>query len=123
MVPLPASETNIRSSVGSSRVFMKKLLVIDALSSAYRAFHALPPMTNSSGAPTGAVFGFIRMLLKALEVYRPDGAVIAGDAPFPTRRREKYPQYKANRPPMPSAPRRTPCASPGSRFRASRPTT
>ena len=61
----------------------------------------MPPMTTSSGMPTGAVYGFIRMMMKAIDLYQPDGLVIAADAPGPNFRHQKYPEYKANRPAMP----------------------
>lgn len=79
----------------------EKLMLIDANSLLYRAFFALPPLENSKGQPTGAVYGFINMLLKLLEDYPVDYAVAAFDLPGPTRHTEEYKDYKANRPPTP----------------------
>lgn len=79
----------------------EKLMLIDANSLLYRAFFALPPLENSKGQPTGAVYGFINMLMKLLEDYPVDYAVAAFDLPGPTRHTQEYAQYKANRPPTP----------------------
>lgn len=79
----------------------EKLMLIDANSLLYRAFFALPPLENSSGQPTGAVYGFINMLMKLLEDYPVDYAVAAFDLPGPTKRSLEYKEYKANRPPTP----------------------
>lgn len=79
----------------------EKVMLIDANSLLYRAFFALPPLENSKGQPTGAVYGFINMLMKLLEDYPVDYAVAAFDLPGPTRRVEEYAEYKANRPPTP----------------------
>jgi DNA polymerase-1 len=79
---------------------MAKLILIDGSSYLYRAFHALPPLTNSHGEPTGALFGVVNMLRATLKA-RPDHVAFVSDAPGPTFRNELYDQYKANRPPMP----------------------
>ncbi len=79
---------------------MAKLTLIDGSSYLYRAFHALPPLSNAKGEPTGALFGVVNMLRATLEA-RPDYAAFVIDAPGPTFREELYPEYKANRPPMP----------------------
>ncbi|NLO87270.1 MAG: DNA polymerase I [Firmicutes bacterium] len=79
----------------------KSVMLIDANSLLYRAFFALPPLENSKGQPTGAVYGFINMLMKLLEEYPVDYAVAAFDLPGPTRRAQEYQEYKANRPPTP----------------------
>lgn len=75
--------------------------VIDAHSLIYQVFHALPEMTSPSGAPVGAVFGFVRDLLFLLESKRPDYLFCAFDLPGKTFRHELFDQYKADRPPMP----------------------
>lgn len=80
---------------------MERLLLIDGMSNAYRAFYAIRGLTTSRGRPTNAVFGFIKILLKILEEYRPDYVAIAGDAKGPTLRHEEYGDYKAGRRPMP----------------------
>lgn len=73
------------------------LLAIDANSLAYRAFHALPEtMTDPSGNPTGAVYGFGSMLATLLQ-YRPAGLVLAWDTPGPTFRHHIDPSYKEGR--------------------------
>ncbi len=79
---------------------MKRLVLIDGSSYLYRAFHALPPLSNAAGEPTGALFGVVNMLRAHLKE-QPDYAAFVVDAPGPTFRDELYPQYKANRPPMP----------------------
>ena len=80
----------------------KKLLVlVDGSSYLFRAFHALPPLTNSSGQPTGAVVGVINMLRKLMADHDPDYVGVVFDAPGKTFRDEIYAEYKAHRPPMP----------------------
>ena len=75
----------------------RKLVLIDL----YRAFHALPPLTNSRGEPTGAVLGVLNMLQKLLKEENPELVAVVFDAPGRTFRDELFEQYKANRPPMP----------------------
>jgi len=79
---------------------MAKLILIDGSSYLYRAFHALPPLTNAHGEPTGALFGVVNMLRSTLKA-APEYLAFVADAPGPTFREEMYPQYKANRPSMP----------------------
>jgi len=79
---------------------MKRLVLIDGSSYLYRAFHALPPLTNDAGEPTGALFGVVNMLRSTL-AERPDYVAFVVDAPGKTFRDDLDPQYKANRPPMP----------------------
>jgi DNA polymerase I len=79
---------------------MPKLILIDGSSYLYRAFHALPPLSNARGEPTGALFGVVNMLRATLKA-KPDYLAFVGDAPGPTFRDTLYAQYKANRPPMP----------------------
>jgi len=79
---------------------MPRLVLIDGSSYLYRAFHALPPLSNAHGEPTGALFGVVNMLRAILKA-RPDYAAFVADAPGPTFRDALYPQYKANRPPAP----------------------
>ena len=79
----------------------KKVAVIDGNSLMHRAFHAVPPTMNApDGTPTNAVFGFIAMLLKFIDVSNPDAIVCAFDAGRPKFRTEALEQYKAQRPPM-----------------------
>ena len=79
---------------------MAKLILIDGSSYLYRAFHALPPLTNEHGEPTGALFGVVNMLRATLKA-KPDYLAFVSDAAGPTFRDELYDQYTANRPPMP----------------------
>ncbi|GAB3346506.1 DNA polymerase I [Lysobacter tyrosinilyticus] len=79
---------------------MKRLVLIDGSSYLYRAFHALPPLTNEAGEPTGALFGVVNMLRAHLKE-QPDYIAFVVDAPGPTFRDELYPEYKANRQAMP----------------------
>jgi DNA polymerase-1 len=77
------------------------LVLIDGSSYLYRAFHALPPFTNSRGEPTGAVLGVVNMLLKFLREYEATQFAVVFDAPGKTFRDELFAEYKAHRPPMP----------------------
>ena len=79
---------------------MAKLTLIDGSSYLYRAFHALPPLTNAAGEPTGALFGVVNMLRATLNE-KPDYAAFVVDAPGRTFRDDLYAEYKANRAPMP----------------------
>ena len=78
-----------------------RLILVDGSSYLFRAFHALPPLTNSKGMNTGAAKGVIGML-KRLQADNPaDQLVVIFDAKGPTFRNDIYSEYKANRPPMP----------------------
>ena len=77
------------------------LYIVDALNFLFRAFHALPPLSNSKGLPTGAVYGLCQMLLRIERDWRPTHLCVIYDAPGPTFRDEIFAAYKANRPPMP----------------------
>jgi DNA polymerase-1 len=79
---------------------MPNLTLIDGSSYLYRAFHALPPLSNAKGEPTGALFGVVNMLRATLKA-KPDYVAFVSDAPGPTFRNVLYDRYKANRPPMP----------------------
>ncbi|MDP6436591.1 MAG: DNA polymerase I [Gammaproteobacteria bacterium] len=79
----------------------RSLLLIDGSSYLYRAFHALPELTASSGAQTGAIHGVLNMLHKILGDMQPELIAVVMDAPGKTFRDELYAEYKANRPPMP----------------------
>jgi DNA polymerase I len=78
------------------------LVLVDGSSYVYRAFHALPPLTNSRGEPTGAVHGVMNMLLKFVKDYQPQCIAVVFDASGKTFRDELFAEYKANRPPMPN---------------------
>ncbi len=75
--------------------------MVDGSSYLYRAFHALPPLTNSRGEPTGAVLGVLNMLGKLMKEESPDRVAVVFDAPGRTFRDDLFDQYKAHRPPMP----------------------
>ncbi len=79
----------------------RKLLLIDGSSYLYRAFHALPPLSNSRGQPTGAVLGVLNMLNKLIKEEAPDRIAVVFDAPGRTFRDDLFEQYKAHREPMP----------------------
>ncbi|MCG6908893.1 MAG: DNA polymerase I [Deltaproteobacteria bacterium] len=79
----------------------KTVYLIDGSGYIYRAYHAIRGLSNSRGLPTNAVFGFTRMLMKLLEEKAPQWLVMFFDAKGPTFRHDIYPDYKANRPPMP----------------------
>ena len=83
-------------------IFRPDLILIDGTSYIYRAFHALPPLTTSSGKPTGATRGFAAMLRKLIEKYPGVPMVMVFDAKGPNFRNDYYKDYKANRPPMPN---------------------
>ena len=77
------------------------IVLVDGSSYVYRAFHALPPLTNSKGQATGAVKGVINMLRRLLKDYPESPVVGVFDAKGKTFRDDLYPEYKANRPSMP----------------------
>ena len=77
------------------------LILVDGSSYLYRAYHALPPLTNSKGKPTGAVKGVINMMRRLQKDYPDSTHVVVFDAKGKTFRDDIYPEYKANRPPMP----------------------
>ena len=79
----------------------KRLLLVDGHGMAYRAFHAITPLTTQSGRPTNAVYGFIRMLHQLEQVWKPTHWAVVFDGGLPRERLEKLPTYKAQRPPMP----------------------
>lgn len=77
------------------------LVLVDGSSYLYRAYHALPPLTNSKGQPTGAVKGVISMLRRLVKDYPQSPIAVVFDAKGKTFRDDLYAEYKANRPPMP----------------------
>ncbi len=80
---------------------MTDLVLIDGSSYLYRAFHALPPLSNSQGEPTGALHGVLTMILKLVREEQPARIAVVFDAPGKTFRDDLYAEYKATRPPMP----------------------
>ncbi len=99
----PAMGPRVRRSSAIARIMNKaeKLVLVDGSSYLYRAFHALPRLSNSAGEPTGAVYGVIGMIRRLLTDYAPNYVAIVFDAKGTTFRHRIYPQYKATRPPMP----------------------
>jgi DNA polymerase I len=79
----------------------RKLVLVDGSSYLYRAFHALPPLSNSKGEPTGAVLGVLNMLQKLCKEESPELIAVVFDAPGRTFRDELFEAYKAQRTPMP----------------------
>lgn len=79
----------------------KPFILVDGSSYMFRAYHALPPLSNSKGESTGAVVGTVNMLRRMMGEYQPDCVAVVFDASGPTFRDEIYPEYKAHRPPMP----------------------
>jgi DNA polymerase-1 len=77
------------------------LILVDGSSYLFRAYHALPKLTNSKGEATGALVGVLNMLRKLREEYHPDYMAVVFDAEGKTFRDRIYTEYKANRPPMP----------------------
>ncbi|MEM7406205.1 MAG: DNA polymerase I [Pseudomonadota bacterium] len=79
----------------------ERLVLVDGSSYLYRAFHAMPSLTNSKGRPTGAAYGIVNMLRRLLQDYDPAYLGVVFDAPGKTFRDDMFPEYKANRPSMP----------------------
>lgn len=80
----------------------KRLIIIDSNALLHRAFHALPPLTTKSGQETGAVYGFLLTLFKAINDLKANYIVACFDTKMPTFRHEMYKDYKAQRPVTPS---------------------
>jgi len=74
-----------------------RFYLVDAHAFLHRAYHALPPLTNSKGEPVGALYGFARMLLQILKRDKPDRMAVCFDRPEPTFRHKLFPEYKATR--------------------------
>jgi len=77
------------------------LILVDGSSYLYRAYHAFPPLTNSAGEPTGAMYGVLNMLKSLLMQYQPSHVAVVFDAKGKTFRDELFEHYKSHRPPMP----------------------
>ena len=80
----------------------RRLVLVDGSSYLYRAFHAMPSLTNSKGQPTGAAYGMTNMLKRLEADKAPELAAVIFDARGKTFRDDMYPEYKANRPSMPT---------------------
>ena len=77
------------------------VVLVDGSSYLYRAFHALPPLSNAAGEPTGAVLGVVNMLTRLVKEYPGARLAVVFDAPGRTFRDDIYAEYKSHRPPMP----------------------
>jgi DNA polymerase-1 len=75
----------------------KTIVLLDSHAIIHRAYHALPSFANSEGAPTGALYGLLTMIIRMVEELKPDYVVAAYDLPKPTFRHQAYDQYKAGR--------------------------
>ncbi len=80
---------------------LKNMVLIDGSSFLFRAYHAVPPLTNSKGEPTNAIYGVSNMLRKLIVDYQTDYITVVFDAPGKTFRNDLYSEYKSHRPPMP----------------------
>jgi DNA polymerase I len=101
-----AGEPGSRAKLNSAAavvvvVVLSKLILVDGSGYLYRAFHALPPLTNSKGEPTGAVLGVLNMLNKMVKEEAPERIAVVFDAPGRTFRDDLFDEYKAHRTPMP----------------------
>jgi DNA polymerase-1 len=79
----------------------KRLILVDGSSFLFRAYHAIPPLTNPQGEPTNAIYGVSNMLRKLIADYQSEYVTVVFDAPGKTFRNDLYEQYKSHRPPMP----------------------
>ena len=76
-------------------------ILVDGSSYLFRAYHALPPLNNSKGQPTGAIKGVVNMVKRLVTDYPDSKIIVVFDAKGKTFRHDMYAEYKANRPPMP----------------------
>jgi DNA polymerase-1 len=83
------------------QIAQNPLILVDGSSYLYRAYHAFPPLTNSAGEPTGAMYGVLNMLRSLIMQYQPTHAAVVFDAKGKTFRDELFEHYKSHRPPMP----------------------
>src|SRR6266536_228064 len=81
---------------------MQRLLIVDGHAYAYRAFYAIRQLRSPGGAPTNAIYGFIKMLGKMQVQWQPSHALVVGDGGLAAERVAEHPEYKTQRPPMPS---------------------
>ena len=80
---------------------MDRLILLDSNSLINRAYYALPNLTNHEGQYTGAIFGYMNMLIKIFDTYKPTHVIATFDRKAPTFRKSMYEGYKATRKPMP----------------------
>jgi DNA polymerase-1 len=79
---------------------MSKLVLIDGNAILHRAFHAMPPLTTTSGEPINAVYGLVSMFLRVVQDLKPDAIAVAFDEKEPTFRNKEFKEYQSQRPPM-----------------------
>ena len=96
----PVCFTRVKAMT-TNLISTKPLILVDGSSYLFRAYHALPPLTNSKGMATGAIYGVINMLRKLRTDYQPSHIAVVFDTKGKTFRDDLYPQYKANRDAMP----------------------
>ncbi|KKZ52819.1 DNA polymerase I [Haemophilus haemolyticus] len=84
-----------------AQIATNPLVLVDGSSYLYRAFHAFPPLTNTAGEPTGAMYGVLNMLKSLISQVQPTHIAVVFDAKGKTFRDEMFEQYKSHRPPMP----------------------
>ncbi|MDX7542441.1 DNA polymerase I [Serratia marcescens] len=84
-----------------AQIAKNPLILVDGSSYLYRAYHAFPPLTNSAGEPTGAMYGVLNMLRSLLLQYQPSHVAVVFDAKGKTFRDDLFAEYKSHRPPMP----------------------
>jgi len=97
--------SSVITSIGLEDIMTTKVstpvVLVDGSSYLFRAYHAMPPLNNSKGMPTGAIKGVVNMMRSLAKDYANANIVVVFDAKGPTFRNEMYSEYKANRPPMP----------------------
>lgn len=91
----------LKKEIHMSEITPPPFVLVDGSSYLFRAFHGMPPMSNSQGQATHAIYGVINMLKSLLRTYDPTHIAVVFDAKGKTFRDDIYPEYKANRPPMP----------------------
>ena len=101
LVEYQGREAGTNAVLGRTAAPVKTLLLVDASSYLYRAFHALPDLRTKAGEPTGAIYGVLNMLRRLHSEVPADYSACVFDAKGKTFRDDWYPAYKANRPPMP----------------------
>ena len=96
---MPAKESSTSESTDTATE--RPVVLVDGSAYLYRAFHAMPPLTNSKKQPTGAIYGVVNMLRRLVADYSPEIMVVVFDAKGKTFRDDLYSEYKANRERMP----------------------
>ena len=91
----------LAATLSMSEPTKKSLILVDGSSFLFRAYHAIPPLTNPQGEPTNAIYGVSNMLRKLITDYHSEYITVVFDSPGKTFRNDLYDQYKAHRPPMP----------------------